>query len=65
MTDREQDQAEALAERERTPTEGTEDIERRPVGEEFDPDALRPLPQVDEEGNIIEDDLIDDVYPDE
>lgn len=65
MTDREQDQAEVLAERKRAPGEGVEDIERRPVGEEFDPDALHPVPQVDEDGNVVEDDLIDDAYPDQ
>lgn len=62
MTDREQDQAEALAERQRTPAEDIEEIARWPIGEEIDPDSVRQVPLADEEGNIIEDDVIDDVY---
>ena len=65
MTDREQDQAEALAERERTPVEDIEEIARRPVGEELDPDSVRQVPLVDEDGNIIEDDVASGLYTDQ
>lgn len=61
MTDREQDQAEALAERERTLVERAEDVVRRPVGEEFDPDAIRRVPDVDEDGNVIDDDELEEL----
>ena len=65
MTDREQDQAEALAERERTLYERAADAARRPVGEEIDPDALRQVPDVDEDGNIVDDIVIDELVPDQ
>lgn len=60
MTDREQDQALALAEREQELREHAEMLARRPVGEEFDPDAVRVIPELDEDGNIVE-----PVVPDE
>lgn len=62
MTDREQDLAEALAEREQTLWDRTEDVERRPIGEEIDPDAFRVVPHLDEDGNIIEEDPVDPLY---
>lgn len=65
MTDREQDQAEALAEREHGLLDDDEVLVRRPVGEEFDPDAIRVVPNIDEDGNLIEDDIVDDPVPDE
>jgi TFIIF-interacting CTD phosphatase-like protein len=65
MTDREQDQAEALAEREQSLLEHADLIIRRPVGEEFDPDAIRVVPHIDEDGNLIEDDILDDPIPDQ
>ena len=61
MTDHEQERAEALAERERTLHERAEDVARRPVGEEFDPDAIRQVPYVDEEGEVVEDVIIDEL----
>lgn len=61
MTDREQDQAEALAERKRTLIERAEDVARRPVGEEFDPDAIRQVPDVDEDGNVVDDDELEEL----
>lgn len=65
MTDREQDQAEALAERDQSLVQDAEILARRPVGEEIDPDAIRVVPDIDEDGNIIEDDIVDDPGPDE
>lgn len=54
MTDREHDRAKALAEREQELREQAELLARRPAGEEFDPDAIRVIPEVDEDGNIVE-----------
>ena len=65
MTDREQDQAEALAEREQGLLEHADLLARHPVGEEFDPDAIRVVPNVDEDGNLVEDDIPDELGPDE
>lgn len=65
MTDREQDLAEVLAERERMLLEDFEEVTPPPVGEEFDPDALRVVPDVDEDGNIVDEVIADDPMPDE
>ena len=54
MTDREHDRAKALAEREQELREQAEILARHPAGEEFDPDAIRVIPDVDEDGNIVE-----------
>lgn len=51
----------AREERERIERELAEDALRRPVGEELDPDATLPTPAVDEEGNIIEDEDLEEI----
>lgn len=61
MTDREQERAEALAERERTLQERAEDVLRRPVGEEFDPDSTRQVPHLDEDGEVVDPESLDDL----
>lgn len=64
MTDRDQERHEALRERERTLEERAEDVRRRPVGEEFDPDSIRLVPHVDEDGELVEPETLDDVIRD-
>lgn len=61
MTDREQDQAIARKERENTLRERSDDVVRRPVGEEVDPDSMRRAPYVDEEGEVVEDDDLEEI----
>ncbi len=61
MTDREQDQAQAREEREKTLVERSEDVIRRPVGEEIDPDSIRRAPYIDEDGELVEDEDFDEI----
>lgn len=65
MTDRDREHAEAQAERERTLKERSEDVSRRPVGEEFDPDSTRQVPYLDEDGELVDPEHIDDLTPDQ
>lgn len=51
----------ARAERERIARERAEDVERHPAWEELDPDAIRRAPAVDEEGDIVEDEDIEEI----
>lgn len=61
MTDREQDQAHAREEREETLLERSEDVVRRPVGEEVDPDSIRHAPSLDEEGEVVDEEDLEEL----
>ncbi|HWV35064.1 MAG TPA: hypothetical protein VNZ55_05480 [Thermomicrobiales bacterium] len=64
MTDRNQERYEAQEERERTLQERAEDVRRRPPGEEFDPDSTRQVPPLDEDGEVVEVESVEDISRD-
>lgn len=65
MTDRDRERYEALKERERTLQERAEDVRRRPAWEEFDPDSIRQVPHLDEDGELVDPEEIEALSKDE
>lgn len=60
MTDREKDLAQEQPQDDATSDDFVREDARLLPGEEIDPDSLRPVPPVDEDGEIVEP-IIDDI----